>query len=341
MFRAAVIGSGFGAAHVAWLAAVPGTAVVGLGYSTDHVRAHQLARAHGIPTVTNEPAELLADASIDLIAIATPPASHEPLARVALEHGKLVVVDKPLTADLRSAERLEQLGRAHPGRHAVVFQWRRNQGFAAARGALADGRLGHLLHIDLVFHHDFLAGDTTPFAWRHDPRTAGAGALADQAVHLFDLLPWLTGRTWTVERSTTVVAFPRRLTVDGPEVAGGTDDIATVELRDGDGSSRARVLVSRVSAGLRRVEAIAVGTAGTAVVTADPDDGSTVLRLRTAAGDDDQSFGPDPMNPYLDLLGDTTTDRLQGPSFLDGLAAQRLLDAATVTASTPVAQASS
>lgn len=58
---------------------------------------------------TTAPDALIDDPAIDVIYIATPPHTHAPLARAALEAGKHVLVEKPLTDRVADAERLVDL----------------------------------------------------------------------------------------------------------------------------------------------------------------------------------------------------------------------------------------
>jgi predicted dehydrogenase len=53
--------------------------------------------------------EVLDDPSVDAVSIATPPATHFPLAKQALEAGKHVLVEKPLATTVRDAEQLVDL----------------------------------------------------------------------------------------------------------------------------------------------------------------------------------------------------------------------------------------
>ena len=53
--------------------------------------------------------EVLAEPTIDAVAIATPVATHYEFARQALEHGKHVLVEKPLAASVAEAESLVEI----------------------------------------------------------------------------------------------------------------------------------------------------------------------------------------------------------------------------------------
>jgi predicted dehydrogenase len=233
-----------------------------------------------------------------------------------------VVSDKPLAADLPSAARLAERARTLPGRAVVVFQWRTHPALRRLRELCASGGLGTFIRADLEFHHDFLSGPATRWPWRHQRAAAGAGALGDQGVHLFDLLGWLVPARWSVSAGTASIVWPRRASGQG-FVECETEDVAEV-LLDGDGGrARARVLVCRVSAGFRELRVRIQGTTGSAEVHADPDDGSARLRV-FGAEPSERVFGPQPMNPYLDLLGDPGSPAIAG--FDAGYAAQDLLD---------------
>ncbi|MGN6791797.1 MAG: Gfo/Idh/MocA family protein [Streptosporangiaceae bacterium] len=67
-------------------------------------------RARPDAHLVTDAAEVL-DADVDLVLITTPPDSHADLTRRALERGKHVVVEKPLTFDTSTARRLAELAR--------------------------------------------------------------------------------------------------------------------------------------------------------------------------------------------------------------------------------------
>lgn len=119
---------------------------------------------------------------IDLVVVATPNEWHCPHARLALEAGKHVVIDKPFALDVEEADELIALaGRA--GRLLSVFHNRRfDSGFLTLRRALDDGRLGE------VFLYEGRYDRFRPAikqGWRERP-ARGSGLLADLGSHLVD-----------------------------------------------------------------------------------------------------------------------------------------------------------
>ncbi len=283
-----------------------------------------MAAEFGVAGVTADPIAVIESGKVDAVAVASPPGTHEQYITAALAAGLVVVSDKPLATDPASAARIVAAAEAAGVTNGVTFQWRANTAFRRLKTLLTKGELGEVVHLDLEFRHDFLAGPVTAWPWRHRWETAGGGALGDMGVHLFDLVRWLVPGTWSATAGTSSVVWPLRQLADGSGVVEcETDDVAEVLLRND--AVGARVFVSRVSSGHRTVRIQVSGTRGVAVLTADPDDGSATLVIRSAEAEQlDVRFGPDTMNPYAALFAQDP----EAASFVDGHAAQLLVDEA-------------
>lgn len=72
--------------------------------------AKKMARDHGIPLVTSDPEEVLSG-ELDAVYIALPNHLHASYARMALEHGKNVILEKPMASNDQEARELEILAR--------------------------------------------------------------------------------------------------------------------------------------------------------------------------------------------------------------------------------------
>lgn len=90
---------------------------------------------------------ILADATIDAVAIATPAATHAALAARALAGGKHVFVEKPLALDVAEAERLVAQAGATRRVLMVGHLMRHHPAFAALLDLVRAGRLGALSYI--------------------------------------------------------------------------------------------------------------------------------------------------------------------------------------------------
>lgn len=161
MLGVGVVGYGYWGPNMARnLAEHPEIALVGLCDRREEPRA--LARRR-FPTakVTPDYGDLLADPRVDVIAICTPVASHYELARLALESGRHVLVEKPLTMNVDDAARLIDLAhrkdRLLMVDHTPLF----NPAVRKIRDLVATGHLGsRVLYYDSVrvnlglFQHD-------------------------------------------------------------------------------------------------------------------------------------------------------------------------------------------
>jgi predicted dehydrogenase len=223
MIRAAVIGLGVGAQHVAGWDAHPGCSVVGVA----DVDPAKLARFGHLRTTT-EPDELLTDPSIDAVSIASYDDAHFEQIRTALEHGKHVFAEKPLVLTAAEADAVAALLRERPRlRLSTNVPLRRSPRFVRVRGAIAAGELGELFHLE---------GDYE-YGRRHKLTDGWRGRIPDYsvvlggAIHMVDLLLWLSGL-----RVTEVVA------AEGSRIATrGTafrhDDFVTALLRTDTGAT--------------------------------------------------------------------------------------------------------
>jgi scyllo-inositol 2-dehydrogenase (NADP+) len=120
---------------------------------------------------------------IDLVVIATPNASHHPIAKQCLLAGRHVVIDKPLTTTIAEAEELVQLSR-RTERILTAYQNRRYTGdFVTVERLLAAGVLGRVVVYES--HFDRFRPELRPGAWREQP-LPGSGIWFDLGAHLLD-----------------------------------------------------------------------------------------------------------------------------------------------------------
>ncbi len=144
-------------------------------------------------------AEVLADASIDLVSICSPNETHFDYARQCLLAGKHVLVEKPFTATAAEAEELIALAQKQ-GRHVFAFQNRRfDSDFLTIQQLLAGGRLGGLLRYEAHFNR--FKPLLNPKKWKEIP-AASNGILYDLGAHLIDQCIALFGAPQAVQGET-------------------------------------------------------------------------------------------------------------------------------------------
>jgi scyllo-inositol 2-dehydrogenase (NADP+) len=137
---------------------------------------------------------LIAHAGIDLVVIATPNDTHFALARRALEAGKHVVVDKPVTLHAADARALAKFAAARALLFAPFHNRRWDGDFLTVRALIDSGRLGRITHYES--HFDRFRPQLR-VRWREDA-TRGGGLLYDLGPHLIDQALVLFGPPETV-----------------------------------------------------------------------------------------------------------------------------------------------
>src|SRR5512140_2061530 len=135
--------------------------------------------------------ELCQDVAIDGVFIATNNRSHYPLARKAIEAGKHVIIEKPLTTTLEAAEDLMRLAEKQNVSLAVDHMMQHNAYNIKAARVIQRGGLGDVQSI--VLHMEFPYGYTAEEAstWRcSDPDEVG-GPVGDVASHCLYMAEFL------------------------------------------------------------------------------------------------------------------------------------------------------
>lgn len=194
--RVALAGYGVAGAsfHAPLIAATDGLVLQAV-VTRDPARRAQLAARH--PGVVA--ADALADVvgGVDVVVVAAPNRFHADLARMALEAGKHVVVEKPLAVTSAQARALA-VQAATAGVVLAAFHNRRwDDDFLTLRRVLDEGRLGRLLRLESRF--DRWRPQTKAGAWREEGDPAdGGGLLLDLGSHLVDQAVQLLGPVRTV-----------------------------------------------------------------------------------------------------------------------------------------------
>ena len=126
--------------------------------------------------------ELLADASIKLVVVATPNSTHFPIAMQALEAARNVVVDKPVALSSAEVKQLAELA-GGIGLQLFPFHNRRfDSDFQTIHKLIDDHSLGRLVHFESFF--DRWRPGLSTRAWKEE--TDEGGILFDLGTHVVD-----------------------------------------------------------------------------------------------------------------------------------------------------------
>ena len=153
--------------------------------------AREAASRFGVPKVYATEEEMLADAEVQAVYIATPVNFHGRQIQAAARAGKHVLVEKPVTLTLAEGEKAVEACRKAGVLLGCGYMMRFHALHVAARDVIARGDLGRIVagRAQLTCWYPPIPG-----AWRQDPRTGGGGSLADMGSHCIDLLEFISGR---------------------------------------------------------------------------------------------------------------------------------------------------
>lgn len=346
--RVGVVGAGIGAGYVAGFQTQRGVEVTAICARTP-TKGTAVALKYKIPRRYTVYEEMLAQESLDIVAIATPNYLHHPMVLAALEAGKHVLCDKPLAMNQSQAKEMVAKAESSGRRHFVPFTWRFVPAALYLKEIIASGYLGQLYHANVRFYVSGWGDPQGPMRWQYDRELAGSGALGNLGSHAIHLIEWWLGRIQRVcARLRTAVK--QRVTEGETRVAIHVDDTCAIvaELEDGvpvvfDISSVA--LVPRVS-----MEISLQGSEGSLLFQDDwgSADASTGRILAMRRNDQVPSHvaipvrltgefldAPDFVTPVrscftrmaAEFIQAVREDRQAEPNFHDGLRVQEVIDA--------------
>lgn len=167
-----------------------GTSAVVAVASRDAMKASLFAGKWDIPKSYGSYDELFADPEVDAVYVATPHHLHASLSIAALEAGKHVLCEKPVT--LTAAEFAPVLDAARrSGKFFMEAMWMKfNPSFLQALAWIAEGRIGNVKFIRSDF---FLDAPFDPAGRYYNP-ALGGGALLDLGIYPVTFAVMMAGR---------------------------------------------------------------------------------------------------------------------------------------------------
>ncbi|NLZ56042.1 MAG: Gfo/Idh/MocA family oxidoreductase [Clostridiaceae bacterium] len=138
--------------------------------------------------------DLIKKSDVDAVLIAVPHYEHVPLSILALEQGKHVLLEKPISVQVSEARRLNAVADRAEHTFAIMFNQRTNPLYRRMRQMIMDGELGAIKRTNWIIttwyrtqsYYD--SGD-----WRATWSGEGGGVLLNQCPHNLDLWQWICG----------------------------------------------------------------------------------------------------------------------------------------------------
>ncbi|MEH2482168.1 putative dehydrogenase [Nitrobacteraceae bacterium AZCC 2146] len=195
--RIGVAGAGaIGRKHVELIEASEDCVAAGIADPSSEAKA--FASARGIDWYADH-RELLEEAQLDGMIVASPNALHLAMALDCIEHGIPALVEKPVTDTVAAAQELLQATRRSGVPVLVGHHRRHNPRIKAVRDAIAGGQIGQLTAVVGLW---LLKKPDNYFdvAWRREP---GGGPMLINLVHDIDNLRFICGEIVEVQALTS------------------------------------------------------------------------------------------------------------------------------------------
>ena len=167
-------------------------------------------------------AELPAHERMDFVSIVTPNHLHFEPARLALENGFHVVLDKPMTFDLDEARKLQDIINQTQLLFCLTHTYTGYPMVKEARQQVLSGKFGRIRKVYVEYPQGWLSSflegsDQKQAAWRTDPSKSGmAGSMGDIGTHGFNLAEYVSGlETTEICADINIIVEGRKLDDDG------------------------------------------------------------------------------------------------------------------------------
>ena len=159
---------------------------------------------------------------MDFVSIVTPNYLHFDPAKMALENGFHVLIDKPITMTVREAKQLKEVAEKNNRLICLTHTYSGYPMIKQARQMLAKELLGAIRKIIVEYPQGWLSTaieetDNKQAAWRTNPKKTGvAGAMGDIGTHAFHLAEYVSGLQVTkICADLNTVVKGRKLDDDG------------------------------------------------------------------------------------------------------------------------------
>ena len=166
--------------------------------------------------------ELPANERMDFVSIVTPNHFHFEPAKLALENGFHVVLDKPMTFNLSEAKELQSIVAKSGKYFCLTHTYTGYPLLKEARQQVLSGKFGDIRKIYVEYPQGWLStllesSDNKQADWRTDPTKSGAsGAIGDIGTHAFNMSEYVTGLKVTkLCADLNIVVEGRKLDDDG------------------------------------------------------------------------------------------------------------------------------
>ena len=254
--------------------------------------------------------ELVADEAVQVVDVCTPNHLHVPVAEAAVNAGKTIYVEKPISDNMDGALHLCKLvkDKGIPNQVALMMRFRHDVN--RTKDLLDAGVIGEPIHFRCYFFHSSYLDPKRPTSWRQTLSQAGGGGLLDLGIHMVDLMRYLLGREVTsLDAKLRTINKQRYTSAESTDtVANETDEYACLSMLL-EGGVVGVLESSRISGSAFADAAFEVfGTGGSLLLTLIGKDGILIKKNGVVSEPDS------PPGPYETALKHLLPDQRQSMS---------------------------
>jgi predicted dehydrogenase len=194
MRRYAVVGTGARAElYIRALASGAGRLAALADVNHTRMAYYNSTLATPVPTYdASDFAKMLDECAIDVVIVTTVDRFHSDYIVQALDAGREVITEKPMTVSPAECARILDAVRRDNGKLTVTFNYRYNPVHEKVRSLLASGEIGEIGSVHFEWLLDVRHGADYFRRWHRDKANSG-GLMVHKATHHFDLLNWWVG----------------------------------------------------------------------------------------------------------------------------------------------------
>lgn len=151
------------------------------------------ARRHSVQKWTTDAQQLIDDSEVNAVYIATPPSLHAKYAKMAIEAGKPVYIEKPMCRTYQECVEVNNLAQINNVPVFVAYYRRALPSFLKVKTLVERGAIGTVRNVNIQLYKHAQEQSMASMPWRVDPEIAGGGYFYDLAAHQIDYLRFLFG----------------------------------------------------------------------------------------------------------------------------------------------------
>ncbi|MEP6704126.1 MAG: Gfo/Idh/MocA family oxidoreductase, partial [Acidobacteriota bacterium] len=340
-----IIGTGFARkVQIPSFQLCPDARVVSIA-SASLANARSTAEEFGVGHFTDDWRATISRDDVDLVCVTTPPKFHREMTMLAIENGKHVLCEKPMAMDMVEAREMTEAAKKAGVIALIDHELRFQPGRLRAYEMIREGAIGKIRHAKCHFQAPHRGDPNLPWNWWSDAELGG-GALGAIASHVIDSFHWFLGTTVSSVTCQMQSHIKERPASGGQMRPVSSDDETLLMLRFNGGEhtedATGLVSVSMVEYPTYKHRVEFYGTEGALAIEARGE-----VFFAKAADEDWKEVGVDFGEPIagvpdtgfssgftmfapkiIEALSNGQTEIEHAATFEDGLAIQRVLDAA-------------